>query len=53
MGVLVTFLLFSGLEIVAGIWQERREKRKKQSAHNDGGEHSSSQAANSGRKTSR
>ena len=53
MGVLVNDLLFSGLEIVAGVWQERREKRKQQSAQSDDRERSSSQAANSGRKTSR
>ena len=30
MGVLVIDLLFSGLEIAANVWEERRQKRKRE-----------------------
>ena len=51
MGALFIDLLFSGLEIATGIWEERREKRKRKSARSDGRERSFSQAATSGRKS--
>lgn len=50
MGALAIEILLSALEIGAGVWEERREKRKREQG--DGRERSSSQAGTIGRKPS-